>query len=178
MNYKWIQLCNDMRATGQFYGPRLTPAFLSKNFNAGRAIVRRCPDSQLPTYRAYLAWLKTNDPRYVEIALAYVANPGNGILKDMMAELLAKLPIYPGFEDRDKYPDPPQVVPFLITKNRAMMHVALSFGFRVVTKFNMPHVEDWADDIGLGDRLPRSATVQDPHHAKRMKRWLMLRFYS
>ncbi len=179
MNNEWMRLEADMLRTGMFHGPRLTSRFLAKNFYSDRAVVRVRADNPLRLgkmdYCAYITWLPTADPIYCEIALAYVAEDleGKGLLKEITGKVLQLLPRIPV---KGKPPEEwPRVSSFLITNNPAMMHVAATFGFRMVTKFTMPNVKEWAKRVGLGKRLPKSATARDPHHSGRRKRWLLMR---
>ena len=182
MNYKWIQLREEMAATGKFYLPRLTARILCINYHAGRAVVRFRPEYALPTVYTYITWLKTKDQNWVEIALGYVASDkgGNGVLREIFGELLDKLPDHPGFEDWERFPKPPQAKSFLIARyDTSMWHMALRFGYRPITKFQMPNVVEWSKRVGMPeDRLPESATCDNPHHDKSDQRWLMVRMYE
>ena len=141
MNYKWELLARAMLRTGRYWEPRVKPQLLSRHYHAGRTAVRIRSEEQLTVYSAYIAWLKTKDPSHCEIALAYVAPDleGNGVLKDIMRELLDRMPS--------------DLTPFLITKHPAMMRTATSSGFKMVD-CDTQEIETWAAKAGIEDRLP------------------------
>lgn len=177
MNHEWERLEARMLRTGMFHSPRLTSRFLAKNFFTDQAVVRvRSVLVGGMEYCAYITWLATKDPMYCEIALAYVAEDleGNGILKEILADLLKKLPRTPiQGKSSEEWP---QAIPFFFTKSPAMMSVVLRFGFQPVTKAIMLDVEEWAAKVGCSDRLPESALRTTLPSPKGGERWLFVRF--
>ncbi len=162
MHIDWEQLEADMARTGAFYAPRLSAHFLAHNFYDGRAIPRVRPAGKRMECCAYIAWLKTPHPRYVEIALAYVADDlkGNGVLREIMAELLSTTPT--------------GTLPFLITGNPAMKKVAAGFGFQTETPSCSHMPRYFAHLVGISDdRLPDSATRKAPRYVRASERVLM-----
>lgn len=163
MNCEWERLESDMLRTGMFHGPRLNSRFLAQNFYAGRAVVRIRPAHGRTEYCAYIAVLPTKEDRYCEVALAYVAPDleGNGLLKEIMGELLTLVP-------RGRMP-----MPFLFTRSPAVKKAAAGFGFSVQTRAGF---RLWPMMLGLEDRIPESAKLAAPRPLKEEERVLMTRF--
>lgn len=161
MTGEWERLESAMVRTGMFDASRLTSRFLAENFYAGRAVVRVRPVFNRLEYCAYIALLPTKDPKYCEIALAYVAEDlkGNGLLKEIMGKLLSQVP-------QGRMP-----MPFLFTKSPAMKKVAAGFGFSVKTRDTF-----WSEVAGVRERLPDSAKLKKPRYIKADERVLMTRF--
>ncbi len=173
MTLDWDALVAEMVATGEFHLSGLNVEMMQRDHEEGRDAIR-INGSRITAYAAVEN--RTFTPCYptYEIRRIYVAKGinGGGTAKKLVAELMWRFtPTLEEVSEKKK------LMPtfFLISKNPAIWHIASCLGFRMVTKFNMPNVREWADEVGLGKRLPRSATARDPHHPRRRKRWLLIR---
>ncbi|MBI2613103.1 GNAT family N-acetyltransferase [Candidatus Kaiserbacteria bacterium] len=170
MELDWDALAAEMLATGEFHPDGLNAITLKRDYEKGYGAIRT-EGSRIIAYASVED--RTFDPHYptYEIRRVFVAKDKNGskTAEELIAELIKRFT--PPEEEL------PRRVPtfFLISKNPAIWHIAMSLGFRAVTKFRMPNVREWAKRAGLGKRLPRSATARDPHHSNRRKRWLYMR---
>ncbi|MCR4325463.1 MAG: hypothetical protein NUV59_01505 [Patescibacteria group bacterium] len=147
----WEQLAEDMRATGQFHDARLRHTKIRQAHYAGRSVVRPATYNHVPRQRiwAHAARLKTRLPKWQELAWFYVAKgyDRNGVLREIVAELVAGAPQDLKF--------------FGIGKMPAVIRVFLQHGLVPITKAVMPDVEEWAESVGLGNRLPKSALSEE-----------------
>lgn len=157
MNQVWHDLLGKMRSLGERYNQeRITPRLLSSTFYAGRAeITTLRPNVDGPLHGpivGYLALLKSADPLWYEVALAYVDADSrrNGIATRLMRNLLAK-------KSGANF--------FAISSDPYFWATAQKCGFVRVARLGFADcktdhftVEEWAKSVGLRrERLPRSA---------------------
>ncbi len=169
MKLDWNGLVVEMVATGEFHPAGLDALVLERDHKERRADIET-DGTRITAYAAIEE--RTFDPWYplYEIRRVYVASGnGNGTAQKLIMGLIER---FTPKEDESPRKNPSF---FLISKNPVLWHIASKLGFRMVTKFTMPNVREWAKRAGLGKRLPRSATARNPHHSKRRKRWLFKR---
>ncbi len=169
MTLDWNSLVAEMVATGEFHPAGLNALALERDNDNGLSEIHT-DGSRIIAHASVEE--RTYDPQYplYEIRRVYVAaGNGNGTAQELIAKLIKR---FTPKEDESPRKNPTFI---LISKNPVLWHIASKLGFRVVTKFTMPNVREWAKRAGLGKRLPRSATARNPHHSKRRKRWLFKR---
>jgi hypothetical protein len=169
MPLDWKGLVIAMVATGEFHPSGLEAQRLQSDYENGNAELVSEGD-RIVAYAAVEHYPSAPWCPVYEIRRVFVASGnGNGTAENLIGKLMARFT--PSEEEKQKK----NPAFFLISKNPAIWHIASKLGFRMVTKYTMPNVREWARAIGLGKRLPRSATAHNPHHSKRRKRWLMMR---
>jgi len=157
-------LADDMNATGEFCHRPVRQAPLRQAHYARRAEVRPATAHCVPSEPiwGYVARLKTRASGWQELAQFYVRKDkaGDGVLSEMANVLIANIP--------------PRIKLFGITKNPAVAEVFARHGLLLITKAVMPDVEEWADEVGLGKRLPPTALHTDGHTFVEGSLWLFV----
>lgn len=150
MNPCWEDLEERMRKTGGYYLPRLSPRLLSSRIAAKRAVADF--DGSYPgrvvRYGAILSGC--NNTGWRELALIYIHSEFSyaGALNNLTTRVLGLAP--------------PGTKLFAITRVESVACALFPHGFRAVTADTHPLVNEWAEKVGIAERLPTSALAPTP----------------
>lgn len=163
----WEQLESDMLKRGHFFASRVKHVLLRQTHRAGRSVIRPPVvegEAREPIW-GHLARLKCADLQWQEIALAYVRKDkeGNGVLREMMAELLQATP--------------KGICLFLITDVQVVIETAAALGFHIKMFPTQELLDAWARQMGFPAerKPPEGAVVRNVAQAVRDGRQTMLR---
>ena len=159
------KLVGDMRATGEFFGDRLTVDLVQRVHGARLSQIRPCDEFGEPSGSLFghVARVETADPLWQEYALAYVRpdKEGNGVLREMTQALMQGVP--------------PHISLFAITKRTPVMKVLMANRFIPATA-SWLDVEEFRQKVGLEQsRVPPSARSLDLPHPQEGTRYLFIR---
>jgi hypothetical protein len=151
---KWITLDSTLRNEKEFFASRLKPEVLKDLYYRGRLIVREPPEYDpaiVRTIYGCLARWPTTQECVDEVGIAWVdeSHRGNGLLDDMLGELIHRLPA--GHQA------------FAFSKNCAFISAAQRHGFVVTARESWTaefNVHLWASRLGVVCRLPVSIHAQ------------------
>lgn len=157
----WDALRADMLATGRFRDRFKVPGLLESLHLAGCSEI--LPDPGVEASRtliyAHVARLKTGDPHWEEISMAFVHGDygHNGYLGQVVHRLLGNAP--------------PDLHFYGITKDIAVMKVFRRLGLVPVTQFVEPHIKAWASAVGISKKvLPKTALLEEEPDIDRIYR--------
>lgn len=161
---QWVVLSNRMKAATAYYASRIEPEHLKGAYDAGQAAIREWPTSLFDGNEiyAFAALWPTWDPGWSEFGSAFVygENGGKGVMKTMMAELIGRA------SGKNL---------FFISKDPAIMHLGMQYGFIRMTTSVHPGILRWAAYAGLTCRIPGTVHEVGWPPPKDGERWLFMR---
>ena len=164
MMEQWVVLSSRMKTAAAYYAARLEPEHLKGADDAGRAVIRKWPTSlfDAPEIYAFAALWPTWDPEWLEFGSAFVhgENGGKGVMKEIMAELIGRA------SGKNL---------FFISKDPAIMHLGMQYGFIRMTTSVHPNILRWAAYAGLTCRIPGTVHELGWPAPKPGERWLYMR---